>query len=63
MNCFLDRFLTPRIEEYTSYLVASNYNKKDVMKIRKDCKRMDRVELIQRPGKQKYRNVQNFVVF
>ena len=33
MNCSLDRFLTPRIEEYTSYLVASNYNKKEVKEI------------------------------
>ena len=28
MNCSLDRFLTPRIEEYTRYLVASNYDRR-----------------------------------
>ena len=30
INCSLDRFLTPRIEEYTSYLVPSNYNREEV---------------------------------
>ena len=42
MNCSLDRFLTPRIEEYTSYLVASNYNKKEVTENMEECKQMDR---------------------
>ena len=32
MNCSLDRFLTPRIEEYSRYLMASNYPKKEVEK-------------------------------
>ena len=37
MNCSLDRFLTPRIEEYSRYLMASNYPKNEVEKT------MDRV--------------------
>ena len=63
MKCSLDRFLTLRIEEYTSYLVASNYNKKDVMKIMGECKVMDREELVRRPRKEKGRNGQKKFIF
>ena len=45
-NCSLDRFLTPRIEEYTQYFVASDYNRKEVQKILEECSKVDRVELI-----------------
>jgi hypothetical protein len=50
MNCSLDRFLSPRIEEYTRYLVASNYSKGEVMKALEECRGMDRNELIRRPS-------------
>ena len=56
MNCSLDRFLTPRIEEYTRYLVASNYNRKEVEEIMGECKQLDREELIRRPRKEKRNN-------
>ena len=51
VNCSLDRFLTPRIEENTNYFVASEYNRKEVRKILNDCKSLDRKELISRPRK------------
>ena len=63
MNCSLDRFLTPRIEEYTSYLVASNYNKKEVMEIMEECKVLNRAELVRRPRKEKGRNGQKKFIF
>jgi hypothetical protein len=49
MNCSLDRFLTPRIEEYSRYLMASNYPKKEVEKTMQECKHLDRKELINKP--------------
>ena len=49
MNCSLDRFLSPRIEEYTRYLVASNYDRKQVQKTLEEVKLMDREELVKRP--------------
>ena len=51
MNCSLERFLTPRIEQYSRYLLASNYTKKDINKAMDECKKMDRKELINRPRK------------
>jgi hypothetical protein len=54
-NCSLDRFLSPRIEEYTNYFVASDYDRKEVMKITDECSKVDRVELIKRPRKDKRR--------
>ena len=54
-NCSLDRFLSPRIEEYTNYFVASDYDRKAVMKIMDECSKVDRVELIKRPRKNKRR--------
>jgi hypothetical protein len=54
-NCSLDRFLSPRIEEYTNYFVASDYDRKEVMKVMDECSKVDRVELIKRPRKNKRR--------
>ena len=48
INCSLDRFLSPRIEEYTRYLVASNYDRVEVEKTMEECKGMDRKELIRK---------------
>ena len=45
-NCSLDRFLSPRIEEYSRYLIASDYSRKEVEKVMGDCKKLDRLELI-----------------
>ena len=52
-NCSLDRFLTPRIEEYTRYFLASDYSKREVDKIMEECKNMDREEIIKRPRRDK----------
>ena len=49
MNCSLERFLSPRIEEYTRYLMASGYSRKEVEKEMEEARQVDRVELIRRP--------------
>jgi hypothetical protein len=54
-NCSLDRFLSPRIEEYTNYFVASDYDRKEVRKIMDEGSKVDKVELIKRPRKNKRR--------
>ena len=61
MNCSLDRFLTPRIEEYSRYLIASNYSRKEVDKAMEDCKKLDRRELINRPRRSTNRQPKKFV--
>ena len=45
-NCSLDRFLSPRIEEYTRYLLASDYTRAEVDRVMGECRIMDREELI-----------------
>ena len=56
-NCSNDRFLTSRIEEYTQYFVASDYNRKEVQKILEECSKVERVELINDLGKIKGQGV------
>ena len=53
MNCSLDRFLTPRIEEYTSYLVPINYDREEVKGIMEECSKLDRVDIVRRPRRNK----------
>ena len=55
-NCSLDAFLSPRIEEYTNYFVASGYDRKEVRKTLEECKNVDREEFIKRPRKNKNQN-------
>ena len=55
-NCSLDAFLSPRIEEYTNYFVASGYDREEVRKTLEECRNVDREEFIQRPRKNKNRN-------
>ena len=52
-NCSLDRFLSPRIEEYTRYLLASDYTYQEVNKIMQECRALDREEMIKRPRRDK----------
>lgn len=52
-NCSLDRFLSPRIEEYTRYLLASDYSYQEVNKVMQECKALDREEMIKRPRRDK----------
>ena len=54
-NCSLDRFLTPRIEEYSRYLLASNYTRQEIDEVMEGCKYLDRKEIIKRPRKDKRR--------
>ena len=54
-NCSLDRFLSPRIEEYTRYLLASNYTRQEIDAVMEECKQLDREEIIRRPRKDKRR--------
>ena len=53
MNCSLERFLSPRVEEYTRYLMASDYSRKEVEVAMQEARRQDREELIRRPRRQK----------
>ena len=54
-NCSLDRFLSPRIEEYTRYLLASDYTRKEVEVVLEECRLLDREEIIKRPRRDKRR--------
>ena len=54
-NCSLDRFLSPRIEEYTRYLLASDYTRKEVKVVLEECRLLDREEIIKRPRRDKRR--------
>ena len=54
-NCSLDRFLSPRIEEYTRYLLASNYTRQEIDAVMEGCKQLDREEMIRRPRKDERR--------
>ena len=63
MNCSLDRFLSPRIEEYTRYLLASNYSKVEVEKAMEECRGMDRKQLVRRPRKSARPNEAKKIVF
>jgi hypothetical protein len=53
MNCSLERFLSPRIEEYTRYLMASDYTREEVEKEMADARQLDREELIRRPRRER----------
>ena len=48
-NCSLERFLSPRIEEYTRYLLASDYSREEVEVAMEEARRLDRGELVARP--------------
>ena len=63
MNCSLDRFLSPRIKEYTRYLLASNYSKVEVEKAMEECRGMDRKQLVRRPRKSARPNEAKKIVF
>ena len=52
-NCSLDTFLDNRIEEYTRYLLASGYTRKEVHKVMEETRAMDRAEIIQRPRRRR----------
>ena len=53
MNCSLERFLSPRIEEYTRYLMASDYTREEVEKEMAEARRQDREALIRRPRRER----------
>ena len=42
LNCSLERFLSPRVEEYTRYLLASDYPRREVEVAMEEGKRLDR---------------------
>jgi hypothetical protein len=49
LNCSLERFLSPRIEEYTRYLMASDYTRSEVEVAMEEARGLDRDELVRRP--------------
>ena len=53
MNCSLERFLSPRIEEFTKYLMASDYSREEVEKEMADARELDREELIRRQRRER----------
>jgi hypothetical protein len=55
MNCSLERFLSPRIEEYTRYLMASDYSREEVEKEMRAARQLDREELVRRPRRERGR--------
>ena len=54
-NCSLDRFLSPRIKEYSRYLLASGYSRMEIDRVMGECEDLDREEIIRRPRKDKRR--------
>ena len=40
-NCSLERFLSPRIEEYTRYLIAPDYSREEVEVAMEEARRLD----------------------
>ena len=55
LNCSLERFLSPRIEEYTRYLVASDYPREEVELAMAEARGLDREELLARPRRERRR--------
>ena len=49
INCSLERFLSPRVEEYTRYLMASDYTRQEVEKEMEEARQLDREEMVRRP--------------
>ena len=63
-NCSLDRFLTPRIEEYTRYLMASDYSREEVGEVMEEARNRDRLELIKgkRNNNNRRKNTKKYVL-
>ena len=55
-NCSLDLFLSPRIEEYTNYFVASGYSRNEIRNVFEECRKVDRETFIKRPRRNKKHN-------
>ena len=53
INCSLERFLSPRVEEYTRYLMASDYTRQEVEKEMEEARQLDREELVRRPPRRR----------
>jgi hypothetical protein len=49
LNCSLERFLSPRIEEYTRYMMASDYTRAEVEVAMEEARGLDREEMVRRP--------------
>ena len=43
MNCRLEQFLSPSIEEYTRYLLASNFTRAEVEAAMAEARGLDKV--------------------
>ena len=52
LNCSLERFYSPRVEEYTRYLLASDYTREEVAAAMEDARRKSREELLEEPRSQ-----------
>ena len=58
LNCSLERFLSPRIEEYSRYLLASDYSQQEISAAMREARRLDRDELIVKPRRGRRRGGQ-----
>jgi hypothetical protein len=53
LNCSLERFYSPRVEEYTRYLLASDYSREEIGKAMEEAGGLDRAELLTRPRRER----------
>ena len=55
-------FLTPRIEEYTNFLLASDYSREEVEEVMEMAKNMDRNNIITRNRNNRRRTQKKYVL-
>ena len=62
LNCSLERFYSPRVEEYTRYLLASDYTRVEVEAAMEEARGRDREELLQEPRGERRRGKRKFAM-
>ena len=62
LNCSLERFFSPRVEEYTRCLLASDYTRVEVEAAMEEARGRDREELLQEPRRERRRGKRKFAM-
>ena len=62
INCSLERFYSPRVEEYTRYLLASDYSREEVEVAMEEAGRRNREELLEEPRRERRRGRRKFAM-
>ena len=62
LNCSLERFYSPRVEEYTRYLLASDYTREEVAAAMEDARRKSREELLEEPRRERRRGGRKYAM-